>query len=171
LHIVGEVSNNTPNHLRFVEIYVNVFNSSGQLLDTDFTFIYLDNLPPWDKTCFEFILPEPIGWSYYEFEAVDYWTDGSPLPNLTILNDSGSYNPTFGWYEIIGQVRNDHGSLVEYVMPVGTLYNATGTVIGCDFTFVNSTDLEPNQTSSFKMTLSGRDYFDATSYQLQVDGW
>lgn len=170
LNIVGEVLNDSFNHLRFVRITINIFNSSGQLLDTDFTYIYLDDLPARDKTCFNLSLPEPTGWSYYEFEAPTFWTDGSLLPNLTLSNDSGSYDSTFGWYEIIGQVRNDHGSRVEFVSPVGTVYNSSGKVIGCDFTYANSTHLDTGQTSSFKITLSGRDYYDVTSYRLQVDG-
>ena len=170
LHIAGEVQNNTTNHLRFVKITANIFSGSGQLLNTDFTYIYLDNLPASDRTCFHIALEEPAGWSYYEFEAPTYRTDGEPLPNLTVFNDSGSYNSTFGWYEIIGQVHNDQGTRVEFVSPVGTVYNASGVVVGCDFTYVNSTHLDPGQTSSFEMTFSGRDYADVTSYQLQVDG-
>ncbi|MFQ6058643.1 MAG: FxLYD domain-containing protein [Anaerolineae bacterium] len=170
LHVIGEVYNNTANHLRYVKITANFFNSSEQLVDTGFTYTYLDNLPAGVKTCFHILLAEPAGWSYYEFEAPSYWTDGEPLPNLTVFNDSGSYDPTFGWYEIVGQVRNDHGSRVEYVSPVGTVYNASGTVVGCDFTYVNSTHLDPGQTSSFKMTFGGRDYADVVSYRLQVDG-
>ncbi len=170
LHIAGEVQNNTANHLRFVKITANIFNGDGQLLNTDFTYIHLGNLPAGDRTCFHILLEEPASWSYYEFEAPTYWTDGEPLPNLVVFNDSGSYNSTFGWYEIIGQVRNDHGTRVEYVSPVGTVYNASGIVLGCDFTYVNSSHLEPGQTSSFKMTFSGRDYANVTSYRLQVDG-
>jgi hypothetical protein len=170
LHIAGEVKNDTADQLRFVKITASIFNSHGHLVDTDFTYIYLDNLPASDKTCFRILLEEPAGWSYYEFEPPSYWTDGRPLPNLTILNDSGSYDSTFGWYEIIGQVRNDHGTRVEYVSPVGTLYDASGIVIGCDFTYVNATHLDPGQTSSFEMTFIGRDYTDAASYRLQVDG-
>jgi len=170
LHIVGKVRNNTADHLRFVKITANIFNSSGQLLDTGFTYTYLDNLPAGEKTCFCMLLKEPAGWSYYEFEAPTYWTDGELLPNLTIFNDSGSYDSTFGWYSIIGQVRNDHGTRVEYVSPVGAVYNDSGVVVGCHFTYVNSTHLDPGQTSSFEMTFSGRDYADVDSYRLQVDG-
>ena len=170
LHIVGEVKNNTVDHLRYVKITANIFNSSGQTIDTNFTYIYLGNLPAGDKTCFDILLEEPSDWSYYEFEPPDYWTDGEPLPDLTILNDSGSYYPIFGWYEVVGQVRNDHATRVEYVRPVGTLYNASYTVIGCNFTFIDDTHLDPDQISSFRMTFLGRDYADAAAYRLQVDG-
>ena len=170
LHVVGEVQNNSANHLCSVKIIANFFNSGGHLVDTDIGYITLDNLPAGEKTCFHILLDEPIGWSYYEFETPIYNADGEPLPNLTVFNDSGSYNPTFGWYTILGLVRNDHGTRVEYVSPVGTVYNASGVVIGCNYTYVNSTHLDPGQTSSFDMTFSGRDYADVTSYQLQVDG-
>ena len=170
LHIVGEVENNTRDYLRFVKISANVFDNSERLLDTAFTYAYLDNLPAGDRTCFHILLEEPAGWAYYRFEPPSYWTDGRPLPNLVVSNDSGSYDSTYGWYEILGQVRNDHGRRVEYVSPVGTLYDTPGTVLGCDFTYVNSTHLDPGQTSSFKMNLSGRDYAGVSSYRVQVDG-
>jgi hypothetical protein len=170
LHIVGEVENGTANHLRFVKITANVFDAAGHLLDTDFTYIYLDNLPAGMKTCFQILMAKPATWSYYEFEAPTYWTDGNPFPNLTVTNYSGSYNPTFGWYEIVGQVRNDHATRVEYVSPVGTTYGASGAVVGCDFTYVNSTHLDVGQTSSFKLDFSGRDYSDVIAYRIQVDG-
>jgi len=170
LHIVGEVSNDTGNHLRDVQITANIFNGIGQLIDTGFANIHLDNLPAGDKTCFRISLEEPTGWSYYEFGPPSYLTDGEPLPNLVVLNDSGSYYPVFGWYKVNGQVRNDHGTRVEYVRPVGTLYDASGIVIGCDFTSIEGMHLDPGQTSSFEMVFLGRDYADAASYRLQVNG-
>lgn len=171
LHIVGEVMNNTSSHLTFVKISANLFSSGGQLLDTDYTYTYLDDLPAGHKTCFDVLfLDPPSGWSYYEFETPAYWTSGEPLPNLTVLNDSGSYDPTDGDYKIVGQVRNDHGSRVEYVSPVGTLYNSSGIVVGCDYTYVNSTHLDPGQVSAFRIDYYGRDYGDVVLYRLQVDG-
>lgn len=171
LHIVGEVMNNTSSHLTFVKVSANLFSAGGQLLDTDYTYTYLDDLPAGHKTCFDVLfLDPPSGWSYYEFETPTYWTSGEPLPNLTVLNDSGSYDPTDGDYKIVGQVRNDHGSRVEYVSPVGTLYNSSGTVVGCNYTYVNSTHLDPGQVSAFDIDYYGRDYGNVVSYRLQVDG-
>jgi len=86
------------------------------------------------------------------------------------LNLSDSYDATFGWYEIIGLVRNDSDRLVQFVSPVATLYDASGMARDCDFTYVNSTDLDPGQSSSFDMLSTGRDFSDITSYRIQVDG-
>jgi len=170
LHVVGEVYNGTSKTLRFLKITANLYDIHGMLIDVDFTFSALDNIPPSDKTCFEIIFLEPAGWSSYEFEPVTYYEDGSAVTGLTALNVSGSYESSFGWYEILGEIRNDNTNPVNYVSPIATLYNASGNVIGCDFTFVNSTHLAPAQKSSFEITSSGRDYSDVSNYRVQVDG-
>jgi hypothetical protein len=170
IHVVGEVQNNTANNLRYVKIAANFFNSNNQLVGTDYTYTYLDNLPAYTKTCFMIWLLQPAGWSYYQFEPPTYSTGGHAFPNLTVLGPSGSYDPTYGRYTVLGQVRNDSGTRVQYVQPVGTLYTVSNTVVGCDYTYVNSTHLDPNQTSAFKMTFYGRNYSDVASYRLQVDG-
>lgn len=172
LHIIGEVNNNTSANLRFVKITANLFNSNGTFLGSDYTYTTLSNLPAWQKTCFEIVFyPEtPAGWTNFTFEPVSYWTDGDPQPNLTAYNHSGSYNATYGWYEIIGLVRNDGSVTYDYVQPIATLYDVSKTVIGCDFTFANTDTLSPGESSSFELTFWDRDYSDAAIYRLQVDG-
>ena len=169
LNVVGEVLNNTSYDLSFVEITATFFNASGQPVDHGSAYIYLEDLPAWGYTCFEISVPVPSGWAYYQFEAPTYYTDGHPLPNLTILNDGGSYDPTFGSYDITGDVRNDEQVRVTFVSPVATLYNNLGKVVGCDSTYVDSTNLAPGQISSFDITFFSRDYSDVTFYRLQVD--
>ena len=91
---------------------------------------------------------------------------------MTVYNDNGTYNPDDGSYRILGFVRNDNDVRVRYVRPIATLYNASGTVVECSYTYVNSTHLDPGQSSSFELTFSGwyRDYADVASYRIQVDG-
>jgi hypothetical protein len=170
LHILGEIQNSTTNTLRFVKVTADLFNASDQIVWNDYTYVWLDNLPPNSKTCFDVSLSQPTTWSYYQFEKPTYSTDGSLPPNLAVVNPSGSYDSLMGWYTLIGLIRNDSNTRVDYVQAVGTLYNATGKVIGCDFTYVNSTNLDAGQISSFKMTFTGRNYTDVSSYRLQVDG-
>lgn len=171
LHIVGEVLNNTDKHIRYVKIIANIYDKDNNLLDTDFTYTRLDNVPAGEKTCFDLALPDPIGRDNILFEPVQYFDDGEPPIDLTLSNVSSSIHPTFGWYEIIGEVTNQESTRIEYVQPIGTLYSYNEKVVDCDFTFVNVTHLEQGQTSAFEMTFSGKDsYTNVTSFRLQVDG-
>jgi len=168
LDIVGEVWNKTNDNLTFVRISANFFDSSGRLIDTDYTYASFDPIAPGEKTCFSiFVWDEPEDWAYYEFEAPSYRTTQRRIANLTISNDSGSLrNDTF---EIVGMVRNDDSSRVESIDVTGTLYNASGTVIDCDYAYLNNPDLDPGQTSAFEITFYGNDYSNATSYRLQAE--
>lgn len=170
LHVVGEVQNNTNRNLRFVKVSAAFYDSNGGLVDTEFTYTSLEILPKHDKTCFHLLLPEPANWSYYEFANVEYRDDAESPPDLAISNHSGSYNSTFGWYKIIGKVTNNEADRLEYVSPVGTVYNNTGTVLGCAFTYVTGTHLDPGQTSTFEMNFVGRDFKGVKIYRLQADG-
>src|SRR5262245_55911651 len=146
LHIVGEVQNKTTQTVTFVKISANLFNGA-QLVATDFTYATLDQLRPGDRTCFDIIFLSAPNHTSYTFEAPTYSEDHAALPTLTVLGDSPSIDSS-GDYHIIGQVRSDSATQVKYVQPIGTLYDGFGRVADCDFTFVNSTDLAPGQTSA-----------------------
>ncbi|MBU1747420.1 MAG: FxLYD domain-containing protein [Chloroflexi bacterium] len=166
-YVVGEVYNNTPSHLRFVKITVNFFNGS-QLVATDYTYTYLDNVHPYEKACFEIILDEPVAWDHYTFEAPTYWTNGSARPNLVVTTHSGGVYSSY--YRIIGQIRNDETVTIRFVSAVVTLYDAAGRVVGCDYAYVSSTDLTPGQVSSFEIYAMPPNPSAVTSYVLQTDG-
>lgn len=173
LNIVGEVQNNSADILASIIITVDIFDDQGSLLASESNYTYLRNLPQGDKSCFRISLnEEPANWDHYAFKDVSYRTDGVEAVNLVVLNDSGSHDPTYGRYEILGQVRNDESFVVENVKPVATLYDASGTVFDCGLTYVDTTDLglNPGQTSPFDITLVGRDFAGVDSYRLQVDG-
>jgi hypothetical protein len=148
---------------------VDFYNSNNQLVGTDYSYTWLDKLGAGDRTCFRTSVKQPAGWASYRFEAVTYSTTTATIPSLTLTSDSGSLD-SFNDYHILGEVRNDQGATVKYVEPVGTLYNAAGAVVGCDFTFVNSTDLSLGQSSAFDMAFYGRDYHDVVSHRVQIDG-
>ncbi len=172
MHIVGEVQNNrVAGYIGVVGVTANLFNTDGQLVDTDTGYITLNTLGQGDKTCFDIMLVSPPDdWSYYEFEPPRYRAGGQAPPALTILDDSGSVNQ-FGWYELLGLIRNDSERSLEFVKAVGTLYDAGGTVLGCNFSYVSIDPLAPGKLSSFKMAYyEGRDYSQVDSYRIQADG-
>ncbi len=170
LHIVGEIWNNTSDVIRFVRISANLFNSSGKLLDNNFTYTYIDDFPPGVKTCFNLFMPAHADMAYYRFQSLTYMNGGTVPPSMTISNTSGSIGP-YGDFQLLGMVRNNTSSTIRFVQPVGTLYNSSGKVVDCDFTFVDGTDIDAGQSSSFKMQFFSRgSYSDVATYRVQVDG-
>lgn len=168
LRVTGEVHNGTDDNLRFVGITANFFDSGHRLVKRDFTYTYLSRVPAGTTTCFEIALRRPTTWTYFQFERPTYWTNGEPLPRLTVVGDRGVYDPETGWYEVTGQVRNDDGAPVENVSPVVTLYNASGSVVGCSAVRLGA-GLEPGKSGSFELQFLSRDYSNVASYRIQVD--
>ena len=64
--------------------------------------------------------------------------------NITTQEDYG------GDIKFLGEIKNTGEATARFVKINFTMKNTADNVIGTDFTYVNSTDLSPGQTSSFK---------------------
>jgi hypothetical protein len=175
MYVVGEVLNDTSDTLSFVDVFVNFFDAGGQLVGTnhpDGTYLWLLDLPASERGCvFISINPVPPNWSYYQFETPTYEISSSS-PNLTIFNESFSYNSTSGDIDITGQVQNDGNQTSNYVSVGGTVYSAGDVSLGCSFDYVDSTNLDPGLSGAFDVNFWGyyRDYNDVAYYKLRVAG-
>lgn len=170
VRIIGEVQNNGVQTVTFVLVTVNLFDASGQVVETEQAYAYLDLLPPGQRTCFNLQLPKPASWSRYEFETPTFVATSSTSPALTTYNVSSAINQV-GWYEISGFVRNDDSVQVIGAEVIATLRSANGTALDCDTTFANTSTLNPGQSSAFRNTFTRRDdYSDVASFRVQTDG-
>jgi hypothetical protein len=164
------VQNNSGQTVTSVRVTANLFNASGQLVGTDQAYVYLSRLQPGDHTCFNMLVAEPADWSYYEFQTPAYTVTSSSIPALTIYNENAYVNQ-YGWYEIIGFVRNDDTVQITNTEIIATVYSADATPLDCDSALANTSTLNPSESSSFKNTFTGRDdYNDVADYRLQTDG-
>jgi hypothetical protein len=169
-HFVGEVFNNTDEHLQTVQVTVNLYDEHDLLITSGTAYTPMFTLPARARTCFNVAVYNPGGTGRAAFADPAYWAGSPALPPLRVLNNSGMYDPATGAYVVSGLVRSEYSATARYVLVTGTLYDAHSQVIGCDFAFVDSTDLAPGQTSPFEITFSGWDYAAASGYHLQVDG-
>jgi hypothetical protein len=169
LHVVGEVENGTVAPVYRVGVALQLLSSEGQVVDIGHGVAPLQHLEGGERTCFHVTVEDPADWVSYAFEAPSY-SAGEPPPALSVVSDTGTYAPGAGWYLLGGEVRNDHGTRVEDVTVVGTLYDGAGDAVGCDGAYVLSIGLEPDQQSLFELAFTGRDYGDVASYRVQADG-
>lgn len=154
VHIVGEVQNNGSANAQFVRINFNFYNSSNTLLDTDFTYSDVDIMAPGEKSPFHNIFAPPAGYSHYAISSINASeTSSSPNHNFT-TTVTNTFVDVADYEHIVGQVTNNNTTTSEFVKVIFTFYNASGTTIDADFTYVNTggnASLGPGQSASFEL--------------------
>ena len=171
LHIVGEIQNDRHYIISNVVIKATLYNKEKKSLASESTSLYLSSLMPGDKTCFDITFTEiPSGWSTYGFDDPTYTIGGQRLPDISITRSMPNLDDDD--LEISGSAHNDESVRVEYVRPVGTVYNASDQVIGCQDTYLDGyyTYLNRGSTGSFTLMYYGRDYTKWEYYRIQVGG-
>ncbi len=168
LYVVGEVVNRTGSSIDSLRVTADVFNQ-GQLVDTEVTRI-LNSVAAEGKVCFKVnFWTAPANWNSYNLTR-SYQAGGAATLGLNVFNNNGAVIQS-GGYEIVGQVRNDSTQRTESVEVISTLYDASGTVVDCEESTIYTADLNPGETSSFKVTFSQRTSYDnVTDYHLYVQG-
>ncbi|MBN2391366.1 MAG: PKD domain-containing protein [Anaerolineae bacterium] len=170
LYVVGEVQNDGSDYAVLVQVPVQLFDSSNQLLGTYPTYISLD-LPAGEKSCFHLVINNPpVGWASIGFDVLTYYSFADqPWPNLTIYDDVGEYQTDFT-YKISGMVRNDASQSAGTVLIEGALYNSDDKIVGCRLAPATDPSLPPGETSPFELFYGyDGDYSDITTYRLQAD--
>ena len=167
LQIVGEIYNNTSSTIKYVEINANVFNGTS-LVATDYTFTVRDLVPPKTKACFKIYTDYPGAYSRVDFEPVSYWNTSDRQPSLSLSNISKQLDYS-GDIKIIGIIKNNESTSVNYPNVIGTFYNSNGMVIDCSYTYANTYPLYQGQSSSFEMYTNAPGNL-TVYYALQTDG-
>ncbi|NQE53084.1 hypothetical protein C5S29_05785 [ANME-1 cluster archaeon GoMg3.2] len=95
----------------------------------------------------------------------------TPTPTGTstkpeILSHS-SYISGLGFFEVVGEVKNNLPDNIKYVKITATFYDAEKNVVGTDFTYTQLNILKPNQKSPFDLS-TYPDKIRPASYKLKV---
>lgn len=166
-YIVGEVRNDLSHLVEYVQIVGTFYDSSGLLIDTDFTYTDLDYLRPGEISPFRLIISDAS-----VVQRIDNYTlavnwepvfaDPSDVAAATVLTiEQGEQRINdFGWYEIVGEVVNGGSEATEFVKVVATFYDEAGQVIGTDFTYTDPSDLAAGRSAPFEITESDEDISD-----------
>jgi len=169
-HIVGEVSNGGYANVEYVKIVATYYDQQENVIGTDYTYSELDILVPGQKSPFDLSsYPDKLpSLKQYRIQVSYRTTTDEPLSGLTVVSHTAKTD-TYGYYEIVGEVKNTSGTTAEYVKIVATYYDSGGTVIGTEYTYTSLDQLAVGQTSPFTMSSYPRK-IQPTNYSLQVQG-
>jgi hypothetical protein len=76
---------------------------------------------------------------------------------------------SYGYRDLVGQVKNIGGDDAEFVNILLTIYDKNGGVIGTDSTYADADTLKPGQKSSFKFFTSSDDFKGMDHYDLSLE--
>ena len=169
-YITCEMYNNTLVSIKRVKLYVDLYDSNGTLIGTDFAYTLLDLVHPQETACVRISFSTMTNLSYYFLYRSYSIATNEWRPPLAISNHSGSAKP-YG-YEVLGIVTNNSQATLGKVSAVDTLYDRGGLVIGCDYAYINQdpANLAPGQQSSFRIYTLMKDPYLIARYKLQADG-
>ncbi len=169
-HVVGEVQNVGDQAVNYVKITATFYDSSHVVIATDFTFTGLYVLPVGRKSPFDLFLFDTTQSAKVDHYSLSVtFSTTTPLTiGLEILSNS-SYIDGIGWMHIVGEIKNIGGVMATYVKIIATYYNGTGGVVDTEFTFSDPSDIDPDQTAPFDITLSSERVPYVNSYELTAE--
>jgi len=164
-HVVGEVQNNSETAMDFVKIVITLYDESGGVVGTDFTYTELDVIPPGGKAPFSSGTDEFGDVASYEVQVQGSECD-TPDQVLEVVSHDSYVDG--GWLHVRGEVKNSGEADQEFVKIVVTLYDASGAVVGADFSYTDLDVIPAGGTAPFE---TGTDHFpNFDHYEVQVQG-
>jgi hypothetical protein len=95
-------------------------------------------------------------------------TDDSNAADIVLLSQKLK-KASFGYRDLVGQVKNIGDESAESVNILLTVYDKNGGVIGTDSTYADASTLKPGQKSSFKFFTSSDDFKGMDHYELSLE--
>jgi hypothetical protein len=172
VYVVGEIRNQGSSSFEFARVNINYYDSSNNLIATDYTYAWEQVVDPGNRSPFEDVMSEPAGFDHVALAGVS----AEPASQASNRNFTTSISNTFtdsgGYQHLVGTVTNDNTSTDSFVKVLFTFYDGSGTVVDTDYTYISSdsnSDLASRQSASFELFRVPRPYAQVTAFATSAD--
>jgi len=156
-HVVGEVRNNGSSGAEFVRLIATLYDDAGEIVDTDYSYTYLDIVAPNELSPFKISFWDlPAKPERCRLQSEWRSTDSRSARLVTVSSIRGYYDSDYHAFKVVGEVRNASGFPVEFVKVILTCYNDEGEVINCDYTYSTLDTIYAGGTSPFDAWITDR---------------
>ena len=155
LWVVGEVENIGDMATDFTKITATFYDSSNQVIDSDYGYADLDVLLPGRKSPFSILFLESQGsLNVHNYTLSVSWDDqpAGKMEGIEILSSS-DYIDGYDHMHVTGEVKNQGTLNANFTKVFVTFYDSTGTVVGTDYDYTEPTHLTPQETATFDVEL------------------
>jgi hypothetical protein len=166
-YVYGEVRNATGGAANYIKIVVTGYDALGTVVMVDYGYTSQTQLANGETGPFEVLTFAWNNPTRYELKVQGSPTTTSQSPAIVILSSS-TYTSSSSRY-IVGEVRNDALSNVDYVKVIVSMYDSNNVFIGTDYGYTLMNMLTPAQRSPFRVLISDPPA-NFHHYTLKVEG-
>src|SRR5918995_1191116 len=163
--IIGEVRNDSPEKIGWVQVSANLFDSAGQLIHLAEGPVQLGELRSGEKGPFGIYINDAAvseSIANYTLSAgldSDFLQD-KPAALKVVVDKHGMVESRIGLplYQVTGNVTNTGNLPAESVYVVASFYDAAGNFVDFDTTAISSSTIPSRQSADFTMVTVVGDY-------------
>jgi hypothetical protein len=155
LWVVGEVENIGDMATDFTKVTATFYDSSNQVIDSDYGYADLDVLLPDRKSPFSILFLESQGsLNVHNYTLSVSWDDqpAGKTEGIEILSSS-DYIDGSNHMHVTGEVKNQGTLNANFTKVFVTFYDSQGTVVGTDYDYTEPTHLTPQETATYDVEL------------------
>jgi hypothetical protein len=163
--IIGEVRNDSPEKIGWVQVSANLYDSAGQLIHLADGPVQLGELRPGEKGPFGIYIDDAAvseGIANYTLSAgldSDFLQD-KPAALKVVVDKHGMGESGIGLplYQVTGNVTNTGNLPAESVDVIATFYDAAGNFVDFDATVTSPSTIPAGQSADFTIVTLVGDY-------------
>lgn len=163
--IVGEVRNDSPEKIGWVQVSCNLYDSAGQLIHLADGPVQLGELRPGEKGPFGIYINDAVvseSIANYTLSAgldSDFLQD-KPASLKVVVDEHGMIESGIGLplYQVTGNVTNTGNLPAESVFVIATLYDSAGSIVDFDATVTSPSTILAGQSADFMIVTLVGDY-------------
>lgn len=166
IHVVGEVRNDTRTPVEFVQITIDFFDATDDLIATETGYSALWRLDPGETSPFD-VMDNVPGAEAYDV-SIAYRTTNTAANHNFEIEVVNFVTDEIGVTSITGTIRNLNTTAAQYVRVIAEFHDADGAFLDTTFAFPNTVGdsevMASGETVSFELLFFDFDYATYTIY-------
>lgn len=166
--VIGVVENTGSSPVQYVEVISSFYDSADGFIGSGTGYAALEVLLPGEASPFT-VMGVNVEGELASYDATTQWMSATTTPPRPLTITSSRLQENVIGYSVVGQIRNDGDTPLQYVEILATGYGQAGELAAIGTGYASLDVLQPGQTSPFEVLIINA-VMPVTEVVLQAQG-